>query len=121
MVCLLGHGFSAYCLQLANKLQLVGGELYSRLAKMQFIFFLAVLVFLGGALAQPVNEDHVPAVTLQDVADLGGQEAKEGERPARWISGGWGGGWNSGWGGGWNGGWSLSYRPWGNSYSNYWW
>ncbi|XP_052838551.1 protein suex-1 [Drosophila gunungcola] len=100
---------------------------------MQLIFFLPVLVFLGGALAQPVNEDPAPAVTLQDVADLGGQEAKEGERPARWISGGWGGGWNSGWGGGWNSGWgggwnggwnkgwSVSYRPWSNSYSNYWW
>ncbi|XP_016991861.1 protein FAM98B [Drosophila rhopaloa] len=96
---------------------------------MQFILFVSFLALLGRALAQPVDEDPAPPVTLEDVADFGGQGAKEGERPARWLSGGWGGGWNSGWGGGWNGGWggswnggwnngwSVSYRPW----SNYWW
>ncbi|XP_039501194.2 protein suex-1 [Drosophila santomea] len=93
---------------------------------MQLTYFLLLVVtLLGCLLASPVNEDPAAAETLDDVADLGDQEAKEGDRPARWLDGGWGGGWNTGWGGGWNGGWnrgwSISYSPWRSSYSNYWW
>ncbi|XP_016946417.1 protein suex-1 [Drosophila biarmipes] len=94
---------------------------------MYLVFLATFLLLLGGVLTHPEEEDLTSAATLDDVADLGGQEAKEGGRPARWLSGGWGGGWNTGWnggwGGGWNGGWnkgwSVSYRPW--SYSSYWW
>ncbi|KRJ98874.1 uncharacterized protein LOC26534485 [Drosophila yakuba] len=85
---------------------------------MQLTYFLLLVVtFLGCLLASPVNEDPAAAATLDDVADLGGQEAMEGDRPARWLDGGWGSGWN----GGWNRGWSISYSPWRSSYSNYWW
>lgn len=104
------------------------------MVSMRFTFFLLVVwTLLGCVFSNPVNEDPAAAATLDDVADLGGQEAKEGNRPARWLSGGWGGGWNTGWGGGWSGswnggwnggwnsGWSNSYSPWRNSYSSYWW
>ncbi|XP_017038773.1 protein suex-1 [Drosophila ficusphila] len=99
----------------------------------KLVFLMAFVVLYGVVSAYPANEDAVPAITLEDVVDLGAQEAKEGERTARWLWGGWGGwggGWNRGWGGGWNGGWNddwnggwnngwrISYRPW---RSSYWW
>ncbi|SPP74573.1 Hypothetical predicted protein [Drosophila guanche] len=63
-------------------------------------------------MAQPEEQP----IALEDVADVGGQHAEEGERPARWLWGGWGGGWHGGWGGGWR----VSYRPWGYGYRSYW-
>lgn len=103
---------------------------------MQLIHFVAFVALLGAAYAQPVALE-APASQLEDVADLGADQPKEGDgaRSPRWLwggLGGWGGGWNSGWGGGWNrgwegghtggwgGGWTVSYRPW-SSGSSYWW
>ncbi|XP_002018456.2 uncharacterized protein F12A10.7 [Drosophila persimilis] len=95
------------------------------MVRMQLILVFALAALLGAAMARPDNQepmsDAVPAVALSDVADVGGQHAEEGERPARWLWGGWGGGWGGGWNGGWGGGWRVSYRPWGYGYRSYWW
>ncbi|KAH8316535.1 hypothetical protein KR067_009797, partial [Drosophila pandora] len=97
--------------------------------KMQFYLFLALVALFGMVFGLPAGEvlpkdQPVAATNLEDVADLGGQHATEGDRSARWLwkkwggHGGWGGGWSSGYGGyggGWNrgygGGWRI-YKSW---------
>lgn len=47
------------------------------MVNMRFTFFLLVVwTLLGCVFSNPVNEDPAAAATLDDVADLGGQEAK---------------------------------------------
>ncbi|KAH8321475.1 hypothetical protein KR074_005955, partial [Drosophila pseudoananassae] len=74
---------------------------------MQFCLVLAFVALFGRVLALPAGENKlqdkpVVATNLEDVADLGGQHATEGDRSARWLWKKWGG--HGGWGGGWSSG-----------------